>query len=57
MVRGLAVPITSLWFALKPTFGVLPATRMLALACCAIGLVCTLLLRETFHRDLDFTES
>jgi hypothetical protein len=56
VVRGLAVPITSLWFALKPTLGVLPATRMLALACCAIGLVCTFMLRETFHRDLDFTE-
>ncbi|MGZ3457708.1 MAG: MFS transporter [Archangium sp.] len=56
VVRGLAVPITSLWFALKPTLGVLPATRMLGLVCCATGLVCTLLLRETFHQDLDFTE-
>ncbi|WNG26151.1 MFS transporter [Cystobacter fuscus] len=56
VVRGLAVPITSIWFALKPTLGVIPATRMLALVCCAIGLVCTLMLRETFHRDLDFTE-
>lgn len=57
VVRALAVPITSLWFTLKPTLGVLPATRMLALVCCAIGLVCTVMLRETFHQDLDFTES
>jgi MFS transporter, putative metabolite:H+ symporter len=57
VVRGLAVPITSLWFALKPSLGALEATRMLGMACCAIGLVCTLMLRETFHQDLDFTES
>lgn len=56
VVRALAAPITSIWFLLKPSLGTLPATRALGLACCAVGLLCTLALRETFHRDLDYQE-
>ncbi|HYO59608.1 MFS transporter [Archangium sp.] len=57
VVRGLGVVITSIWFALKPGLGTLPATLTLGLVCCAIGLVSALSLRETFHRDLDFHET
>jgi hypothetical protein len=57
VVRALAVPITSIWFALKPALGPLAATRLLGIACCALGLACCLAMRETFHRDLAFEEA
>jgi len=57
VVRALAAPITSIWFLMKPALGPLAATRLLGVACCAVGIACTLALGETFHRDLDFNEA
>jgi hypothetical protein len=42
-VRAMAVPITSIWLAMKPGMG-------------AVGIVAALALDETFHRDLDYLE-
>jgi hypothetical protein len=55
-VRAMAVPITSVWLAAKPSLGVVPATVTIGICCVAIGLLATLALDETFHRDLDYLE-
>ncbi|MDI9403747.1 MAG: MFS transporter [Limnohabitans sp.] len=64
-VRAMAVPITSIWLYLKGTAAsqaaasgtaTIEATLWLGLTCVAIGFVATLLLEETFHRDLDYYE-
>jgi hypothetical protein len=55
-VRALAVPITSIWLAMKPALGVLEATRVLGICCVTIGIIAALGLEETFHRDLDYLE-
>ena len=55
-VRAMAVPITSIWIALKPGLGTVPATWILGICCISIGIVCALALDETFHRDLDYLE-
>jgi putative MFS transporter len=55
-VRGTAIPITSLWLALKGPLGVLPATLAVGLGCVAVGLVALSGMRESFHTDLDYLE-
>lgn len=55
-VRAMAVPITSIWLAIKPSMGAVDATWILGICCVAIGIVATLALDETFHRDLDYLE-
>jgi MFS family permease len=55
-VRAMAVPITSIWFAMKPALGAVQATWVLGICCVAIGLIAALALDETFHRDLDYLE-
>jgi len=60
-VRAMAVPITSIWLALKgtadaPGYDPVQTTLSLGLVCVAIGVVATGLLEETFHRDLDYLE-
>ena len=55
-VRAMAVPITSIWFAMKPGLGAVEATWVLGICCIAIGIIAALALDETFHRDLDYLE-
>jgi putative MFS transporter len=60
-VRATAVPITSIWLAMKGTSGspgldAVTATWVLGICCIAVGIVAALALEETFHRDLDYLE-
>jgi hypothetical protein len=55
-VRAMAVPITSIWLAMKPGMGAVQATLTLGICCVAVGIVAALALDETFHRDLDYLE-
>jgi putative MFS transporter len=55
-VRAMAVPITSIWLAMKPGMGVVEATWTLGICCVAVGILAALALDETFHRDLDYLE-
>lgn len=55
-VRAMAVPITSIWFAMKPALGAVQATWVLGICCVAVGLLAAIALDETFHRDLDYLE-
>lgn len=55
-VRAMAVPITSIWFAMKPGMGAVQATWVLGICCVSIGIVAAIALDETFHRDLDYLE-
>ncbi len=55
-VRAMAVPITSIWLAMKLDMGAVQATWVLGICCISVGIIATLALDETFHRDLDFLE-
>jgi putative MFS transporter len=55
-VRAMAVPITSIWLAMKPGMGAVEATWTLGICCVAVGILAALALDETFHRDLDYLE-
>jgi MFS family permease len=55
-VRAMAVPITSIWLAMKPGMGAVQATLTLGVCCVALGMVAALAMDETFHRDLDYLE-
>ena len=55
-VRAMAVPITSIWFAMKPGLGAVDATWILGICCVSVGIVAAIALDETFHRDLDYLE-
>jgi len=55
-VRAMAVPITSIWLAMKPGMGAVEATWVLGICCVSVGLLAALALDETFHRDLDYLE-
>jgi putative MFS transporter len=60
-VRATAVPITSIWLAMKgtsdaPGLDVVTATWVLGICCISVGIVAALALDETFHRDLDYLE-
>jgi putative MFS transporter len=56
LVRGTAIPITLVWFSLKPKLGVLPATLTVGVTCIAIGLTALVGMKESFGHDLDFIE-
>jgi putative MFS transporter len=55
-VRAMAVPITSIWLAMKPGLGAVQATWILGILCVAVGILAALALDETFTRDLDYLE-
>jgi MFS family permease len=56
VVRGMAIPITMAWLAVKPALGVVRATSIVGLACIAIGLLALRGMRDSFGDDLDFYE-
>ncbi len=55
-IRGLGVVHTSLFMALKPFVGVLPAIALILVSFTLIALLSIHFLRETFGADLDFVE-
>lgn len=56
LVRGTAIPITLVWFALKPALGAVTAALGVGLACIAIGVIALVGMKESFGDDLDFIE-
>lgn len=56
-VRGAVVPMTSLFVALKPYFGIIPASLTVGAICVSLALLSVYLLQESFGRNLDFLES
>ena len=55
-VRGMAIPVTALWFALKGPLAVLPATAAVGALCIAAGLASLVGMRESFATELDWFE-
>lgn len=56
-VRGAIVPITLLFNALKPNFGLIHSTAIVGFFCFLLAGVGLIKLDETFHQDMDFLES
>jgi MFS family permease len=56
LVRGSTIPMTLAFQALMPAFGVIGAGLWVGFAVLAIAAAATIVLPETFHRDLDFQE-
>lgn len=55
-VRGMAIPVTAGWFALKPWLGVIPATAAMG-ALCVVGAYASLAgMRESYDAELDWLE-
>jgi MFS family permease len=55
-VRATAIPITAVWFALKPALGVVPATLSLGLTCLAVAALALRSMPESFAVDLDYVD-
>ncbi len=55
-VRATAIPVTGVWFLLKPVLGVVPATLTLGLSCIAIGALALWWTEDSFHAELDWVE-
>ncbi len=55
-VRGMVIPITFVFNALKPELGVLLSAQLVGVLVCGIAVLALYNLRETFGRDLEFTE-
>ena len=55
-VRGMAIPVTAGWFALKPWLGVLPATAVMGALCVAGAYASLAGMRESYDAELDWLE-
>ena len=55
-VRGMTIPITAGFMALRPHLGVVGATQAVGLMCFALAAIGLYSLRETFTSDLDYVE-
>jgi MFS family permease len=55
-VRGMVVPMSAGFIALKPSFGLLGAAAIVGALVFAAGLIALWKLEETFHKDLDYIE-
>ncbi|MFO0595555.1 MAG: MFS transporter [Myxococcaceae bacterium] len=55
-VRGMAIPITAVWMALKPGMGTIPATMALGLVTIGVALIAWWGMPDSFHAELDFVE-
>ncbi len=56
-VRGAAFLMTTLFAFLKPDLGVLNAAEVVGIIAALLALFALAMLRETFHRDLDYLET
>jgi predicted MFS family arabinose efflux permease len=55
-VRGMAIPVTAGWFALKPGIGVIPATAVMGVLCVAGAFASLVGMRESYDAELDWLE-
>ncbi len=55
-VRGMAIPVTAGWFALKPGIGVIPATAVMGAVCVAGAFASLVGMRESYDAELDWLE-
>ena len=55
-VRGMTVPITLLFEALKPHLGTVDAVRVVGILCFGLAALGWRSIKETFHTDLNFIE-
>lgn len=56
-VRGMVVPLTSLFLLLKEPLGTIKSAAAIALVCFVLALWALLLIEETFNKDLDYLET
>jgi MFS family permease len=56
MVRGMVIPMTGSYIALKPTLGIIGAGATVGAVCFALAFYCILTVPETHGKDLDFVE-
>jgi hypothetical protein len=56
MVRGMVIPMTGSYLALKSSVGVIGAGATVGAVCFALAFYCILTLPETHGKDLDFVE-
>lgn len=55
-VRGAVVPITALFTFLKPGMGMIGSAMAVGSVCLTLAIISILYLKETFGKDLDYTE-
>jgi MFS transporter, putative metabolite:H+ symporter len=55
-IRGALIPITFLYQQLKPSVGLITAAAIVGIGCALLGIASALASRETFAKDLDYTE-
>jgi predicted membrane-bound spermidine synthase len=55
--RGAVIPVTTLFYSLKPHLGLLHAGLTVGWIVIALAFVGLFGLRETFHDELDYVES
>lgn len=54
--RGAVVPISTAYLAIKAGFGPIGSAAMIGIVCLGLALVSVWAMRETFAKDLDYTE-
>jgi hypothetical protein len=54
IIRGAVIPITLVFAQLKPEMHTLGACLVLGLLCGGLALLATLVMPETFHKNLDY---
>ncbi len=55
-IRGALIPITFLFQQLKPSVGLINAAAIVGIACALCGMASAFASRETFGKDLDYSE-
>ena len=55
-IRGAVVPVSAVFLALRPSYGIIDSAIIVGLSVCIIATACLFTLSETFSRDLDFVE-
>jgi hypothetical protein len=56
MVRGMVIPMTSTYLALKPSLTTVGAGAVVGAVCFVIGFYCILTIPETHGKELDYLE-
>jgi MFS family permease len=55
-IRGTIVPVSAVFLALRPSWGIADAALIVGLGVCILATAALVTLEETFSRDLDFVE-
>jgi putative MFS transporter len=56
-VRGAVVPITLFYKALLPSMAIINSALIVSLVCFGLAILSTILMEETFGKDLDYLEA